>query len=73
MPACEKLHLLGPASRSSTTERRMEISALNFDDTGLFLYIFLLLFLYYAGLFCIIAATSMPKYSELKLCSFTYR
>lgn len=32
----------GPASHSSTTQMRLEISALNFSDTGLFLYFFIM-------------------------------
>lgn len=46
----------GPASHSSTTERRLEISALNFSKAGLFLYIqyFIIIYILYR-LFCIIA------------------
>lgn len=62
----------GPASHSSTTERRLEISALNFSKTGQFLYIYY--YYLYMILFVLCSSIlSMPKYAELKLCSLTYR
>lgn len=64
----------GPASHSSTTERRLEISALNFSKTGLFLYINIIIIYIKYCLFCIVCIIlSIPKYAELKLCSLTFR